>query len=68
MRKADDMHPQLQDRLLLNHSRIFGMADGARQVANLPDPLGVTLRESTLPNGLHLRQISVPFGVVGMGL
>ncbi|MEI9907576.1 MAG: hypothetical protein WDO06_06515 [Actinomycetota bacterium] len=44
------------------------MADGARQVANLPDPLGVTLRESTLPNGLHLRQISVPFGVVGMGL
>ena len=63
---ADEMHPQLQDRLLLTNARIEGMANGVRQVANLPDPLGVTLRESTLPNGLHLRQISVSFGVVGM--
>ena len=63
---ADEMHPQMQDRLRLTASRIEGMAMGLRQVANLPDPLGVTLRESTLPNGLHLRQISVPFGVVGM--
>ncbi|MBC7464006.1 MAG: glutamate-5-semialdehyde dehydrogenase [Actinobacteria bacterium] len=63
---ADEMHPQMQDRLLLTASRIEGMASGLRQVANLPDPLGVTLRESTLPNGLHLRQISVPFGVIGM--
>jgi glutamate-5-semialdehyde dehydrogenase len=64
--QADEMHPQLQDRLLLTPERVRGMANGARQVAKLPDPLGITLRESTLPNGLHLRQISVPFGVVGM--
>jgi glutamate-5-semialdehyde dehydrogenase len=64
--RKEDMHPQMQDRLLLNESRIAGMADGARQVAALPDPLGRTLNESTLPNGLHLRQVSVPFGVIGM--
>lgn len=64
--QADQMHPQMQDRLLLTAERISGMADGARQVAALDDPLGRTLKESTLPNGLHLRQISVPFGVVGM--
>lgn len=63
---AEGMQPQLLDRLLLTHERVLDIAKGARQVANLPDPLGVTLRESTLPNGLHLKQISVPFGVVGM--
>ncbi|MBI3430071.1 MAG: glutamate-5-semialdehyde dehydrogenase [Actinobacteria bacterium] len=64
--RAEEMHPQLLDRLLLTPERIIGIANGARQVANLPDPLGVTLRESILPNGLHLKQITVPFGVVGM--
>jgi glutamate-5-semialdehyde dehydrogenase len=64
--RAENMHPQMQDRLLLTADRIAGMADGARQVAALNDPLGRTLKESTLPNGLHLRQISVPFGVIGM--
>lgn len=64
--RAEGMHPQMQDRLLLTHSRITGMADGARQVADLADPLGQVLRKSTLPNGLELEQISVPFGVVGM--
>ena len=64
--RAENMHPQMQDRLLLTEARIASMADGARQVAALPDPLGRTLKESTLPNGLHLRQISVPFGVIGM--
>ena len=64
--KAEGMSPQLLDRLLLTYERVLGIAQGARQVANLPDPLGVTLRESTLPNGLHLKQITVPFGVVGM--
>jgi glutamate-5-semialdehyde dehydrogenase len=60
------MHPQMQDRLLLTAARIEAMADGARQVAALPDPLGRVLNESTLPNGLHLKQVSVPFGVIGM--
>lgn len=62
----DGLNSQLLDRLLLNEARIKGIANGARQVAALPDPLGQTLRERTLPNGLHLRQISVPFGVIGM--
>lgn len=64
--KAEDMHPQMQDRLLLNGSRVAGIANGARLVADLPDPLGQVLRHSTLPNGLDLKQISVPFGVIGM--
>ena len=64
--KRDGLNSQLLDRLLLNEARIKGIANGARQVASLPDPLGQTLRERTLPNGLHLRQLSVPFGVIGM--
>jgi glutamate-5-semialdehyde dehydrogenase len=63
---AEGMHPQLQDRLLLTAERVAGIANGARQVAALEDPLGNVLRERTLPNGLHLKQISVPFGVIGM--
>ena len=64
--RKEQMHPQMQDRLLLTAERIKGIAGGARQVAALSDPLGITLRESTLPNGLHLQQVSVPFGVIGM--
>lgn len=64
--RKEDMHPQMQDRLLLTAERIKGIASGARQVAALDDPLGITLRESTLPNGLHLQQKTVPFGVIGM--
>lgn len=64
--RKEQMHPQLQDRLLLTAERIKGIAGGARQVAALADPLGRTLRESTLENGLELKQISVPFGVIGM--
>jgi len=64
--RAEKMHPQMQDRLLLNSERIAGIAGGARQVAALADPLGQTLRKSTLANGLELEQISVPFGVIGM--
>lgn len=64
--KADSMHPQMQDRLLLTRERIAGIASGARQVAALADPLGRILKKSTLPNGLELEQMSVPFGVIGM--
>ena len=64
--RNEKMHPQLQDRLSLTAERIKGIAGGARQVAALADPLGRTLRESTLENGLELKQISVPFGVIGM--
>lgn len=62
----DGMQDQLLDRLLLTHERVLNIAKGAREVANLADPLGVTIRESTQPNGLHLKQLSVPFGVVGI--
>ena len=62
----DGMAESMQDRLLLTAARVTGMADGARQVSRIPSPLGKTLRESTLDNGLHLKQITVPFGVVGM--
>jgi len=62
----DGMAESMQDRLLLTASRVAGMADGAQSVSKLQSPLGKTLRESTLENGLHLKQITVPFGVVGM--
>ena len=54
------------DRLALDEKRIVAMADGLRQVAALPDPVGEVLRGSTLPNGLQLKQIRVPMGVVGI--
>ncbi|KUH74309.1 glutamate-5-semialdehyde dehydrogenase [Mycolicibacterium novocastrense] len=54
------------DRLALNPKRIDGIADGLRQVSRLPDPLGEVLQGRTLPNGLQLRQLRVPLGVVGI--
>jgi glutamate-5-semialdehyde dehydrogenase len=54
------------DRLALDEKRVAAMADGLRQVAALPDPVGEVVRGSTLPNGMQLRQIRVPLGVVGI--
>ncbi|GIE96182.1 glutamate-5-semialdehyde dehydrogenase [Paractinoplanes rishiriensis] len=54
------------DRLTLTPARVGAMADGLRQLAALPDPIGDVVRGSTLANGLELRQVRVPFGVVGM--
>ncbi|ORI20771.1 glutamate-5-semialdehyde dehydrogenase [Rhodococcus sp. 1163] len=56
----------LLDRLRLTGSRIDGIAAGLRKVAGLPDPIGGVVRGSTLPNGLEIRQVRVPLGVVGM--
>jgi glutamate-5-semialdehyde dehydrogenase len=56
----------LLDRLTLTPSRIAAMADGLRHVATLPDPVGEVVRGSSLPNGLELRQVRVPLGVVGI--
>ncbi len=64
--RAADINASLLDRLLLTSSRVEGIANGARQVSQLPDPLGISLRHSTLPNGIDLQQITVPFGVIGM--
>jgi glutamate-5-semialdehyde dehydrogenase len=54
------------DRLTLTVERVAAMADGLRQLAALPDPVGDVVRGSTLANGLELRQVRVPFGVVGI--
>ena len=56
----------LLDRLMLDEPRVNAMADGFREVAALPDPLGVVTLESTLYNGIELRRVSVPLGVVAM--
>ena len=64
--QSEKMHPQTQDRLLLTAERIKGISSGVRQVAELENPLGKVIREKDLPNGLHLEQRTVPFGVVGM--
>ncbi|MFI6469187.1 MULTISPECIES: glutamate-5-semialdehyde dehydrogenase [unclassified Streptomyces] len=54
------------DRLTLNPERIRAIASDVRDVAALPDPVGEVVRGSTLPNGIDLRQIRVPLGVVGI--
>ena len=64
--KTAGISQSLQDRLLLTTKRIMDMAAGAREIAKLPDPLGRVLIERNLDNGLNLKQLSVPFGVVGM--
>lgn len=56
----------LIDRLRLTADRVEGIAQGLRQVAVLPDPIGDVIQGKTLPNGMQLRQVRVPFGVVGM--
>ena len=56
----------LLDRLTLSQSRIAAIADALRAVAALPDPVGEVVRGYTLPNGLQVRQVRVPIGVIGM--
>lgn len=56
----------LIDRLRLSPERIAAMAEGVRQVIALPDPVGQVLEQSTRPNGLDIRKVSVPMGVVGI--
>src|SRR5690349_6641657 len=64
--RTGGMSDSMVDRLLLTAERVAAMADGLRQLAALPDPVGDVVRGSTLANGLELRQVRVPFGVVGM--
>ena len=54
------------DRLILTEARIKGMADGIRNVVKLPDPTNVILDSKTLPNGLLLKKVTVPLGVIGI--
>ena len=62
MDKADPMY----DRLQLTPQRLHDIANDMRHVSQLPSPLGRTLKEKTLDNGLHLHRVSTPFGVIGM--
>jgi glutamate-5-semialdehyde dehydrogenase len=64
--EASGMEGAMRDRLLLTSARIKEMAAGVRNVAALPDPIGETLAEWTKPNGLHIRKVSVPLGVIGI--
>ncbi|NKY41166.1 glutamate-5-semialdehyde dehydrogenase, partial [Cellulomonas septica] len=64
--RADGISPGLLDRLALTPDRVAAIADALRELAGLPDPVGEVVRGSTLPNGLRLRQLRVPMGVVGM--
>lgn len=63
--KMDPKNP-LYDRLQLTDKRLEDIASDIRNVSRLPSPLGRILKESTLPNGLRLKRVSVPFGVIGM--
>ena len=54
------------DRLTLDRDRLLQVAAGVRQIAALPDPIGHVIEERTLPNGLHVRKVRVPLGVVGV--
>ena len=64
--RESGMDDGLIDRLALDPKRIAAMAEGLRDVAGLPDPVGEVVRGYTQPNGLEIRQLRVPFGVIAM--
>ncbi len=64
--EAKGMKSSMLDRLKLTPERISGMADGLRQVAGLPDPVGNVVGGSTLANGLRVTKVRVPLGVIGI--
>lgn len=65
LQRMDTSNPKY-DRLLLNEQRIMDIVKDIRNVASLPSPVGKTLMQKTLPNGLNLSKITVPFGVIGI--
>ncbi|NAZ82210.1 glutamate-5-semialdehyde dehydrogenase [Kineococcus sp. R8] len=64
--EAGGTSPHLLDRLRVDAGRVAALAAAVREVAALPDPVGEVVRGSTLPNGLRLRQVRVPMGVLGV--
>ncbi len=64
--REQGMAESLQDRLRLDPARVAAVASAVRDIAALPDPVGEVVRGSTLANGLQIRQVRVPMGVVGM--
>ncbi len=63
--REDQLSPGILDRLRLDTSRVLALAAAVREIAALPDPVGQVVRGSTLPNGVSISQVRVPFGVVG---
>lgn len=64
--EANGMHPGMIDRLRLNTERIQAMAEGLRQITQLPDPIGEIMESFTRPNGLKIEKRRVPLGVIGI--
>lgn len=64
--RENEMHQGLMDRLMLDPGRIRAMAQGLRQVAELPDPVGECMERFDRPNGLHVEKHRVPLGVIGI--
>ena len=64
--RAKGTSESLIDRLSLTESRISAIAEGVRQMANLPDPVGEVVEQTTRPNGLVISKVRVPLGVIGM--
>lgn len=64
--RENGMHAGMLDRLKLDEKRIYDMAEGLRQIATLPDPVGCELERWQRPNGLNLKKVSVPLGVIGI--
>src|SRR5579862_574174 len=64
--RDEDYPPALLDRLSLDQPRVASMAAGLRKIASLPDPVGEVIDGSRLPNGLDLRKVRVPLGVVAV--
>ena len=64
--RAKGLAEGLLDRLRLDQARVRAVAEALRDIAGLPDPVGEVVRGSTLANGLQIRQVRVPMGVVGM--
>lgn len=64
--KENGMAAGLLDRLTLTDARIEAMAEGLRQIANLPDPVGEVMESFDRPNGLHIEKVRVPMGVIGI--
>lgn len=64
--EENGMHPGMVDRLRLTESRVEAMAEGLRQIAGLPDPLGEVLDRLKRPNGLEIEKRRVPLGVIGI--
>ena len=62
--QSNDLRPSSRDRLLLNPKRIGDMLDGIQAVIGLPDPVGEVLSDWVRPNGLRIRKVRVPLGVV----